>query len=57
MQKRQEKEKKESEPKIQEITDDEALELQADIDKSKGNGPNGNKEENNGEKDTKLVVS
>ena len=57
MRKKQEKQKKESSPKIQEITDEEAMELQADIDKKKEIESKGNTDENHTEKDTKLVVS
>ena len=57
MRKRQEQEKKESAPKIEEITDDEAVEIQAKIDESKKATSSQNDNENSAEKAAKLVVS
>ena len=56
MKKRQEQEKKESVPKIEEITDDEAVEIQAKIDESKKAASGQNEDENIAEKTAKLVV-
>ena len=56
LKRKQEKENKAPSPKIEELTDEEAMKMQADIDKRQEKESKETSSENAAEKDTKLVV-